>query len=59
VGDLEAMTGKSWVASRREEREETVGSYAGRSWDELCRLRGVGAKKLRTLVEIFAAAAGR
>jgi hypothetical protein len=50
------MTGKSWVASRR---EETVGSYAGRSWDELCRLRGVGAKKLRTLVVIFAAAAGR
>jgi hypothetical protein len=56
VGELEAMTGRSWVASRR---EETIGSYAGRSWDELCRLRGVGAKKLRTLVEIFAAAAGR
>ena len=59
VGELEAMTGKSWVASRR---EESAGSYA-EFWHRVGRTaakvaRASGAKKLRTLVEIFAAAAG-
>jgi hypothetical protein len=55
LGEFEAATGKTWIASRR---EELVASYAVRSWEELSQLRGVGAKKLRTLVEMFAAAGG-
>jgi hypothetical protein len=37
-------------------REEAAATYAARSWEELSQLRGVGAKNLRTLVEMFAAA---
>jgi hypothetical protein len=50
--EIEAITGKSWVASRREDQ---VRVYADRSWEQLRSLRGVGLKKLRTLVEMLSA----
>lgn len=51
--EIEAITGKSWVASRREDQ---VQAYADRSWEQLRALRGMGLKKLRTLVEMLSAA---
>jgi hypothetical protein len=51
--EIEAITGKSWVAARREDQ---VRAYADRSWEKLRSLRGMGLKKLRTLIEILSAA---
>jgi AIPR protein/Abortive infection phage resistance protein N-terminal domain len=51
--EIEAITGKSWVAARREDQ---VRAYADRSWEQLRSLRGMGLKKLRILVEMLAAA---
>lgn len=50
---LEAYTGKSWVRTRR---RDTVMSYAVLKWDQLKIRPGLGPKKLRELVELFAAA---
>jgi hypothetical protein len=55
IGEVEAVTGKTWVATRRSDQ---VQQYAMRSWEELRALRGVGFKKLRGLVELLSAAAG-
>jgi hypothetical protein len=51
--EIEAITGKTWVVSRREDQ---VQAYADRSWEQLRALRGMGLKKLRTLVEMLSAA---
>jgi len=53
IEGLEAYTGKVWVASKR---RDTVTSYAALTWDQLRMRPGLGLKKLRALVEMFAAA---
>ena len=50
---LEAYTGKSWVRNRR---GDTVSSYAVQTWEQLRMRPGLGLKRLRVLVEMFAAA---
>ena len=50
---LEAYTGKSWVRTRR---RDTVMSYAVLTWEQLRLRPGLGPKKVRELVEMFAAA---
>ncbi len=52
---LEAVTGKQWVRSRR---HDTVWSYAVLTWDQLRQKRGLGLKKIRGLIEMFAIWAG-
>ncbi len=54
IEDLEAYTGKQWVRSRRNNH---VSTYAGLTWDQLCQQRGLGVKKIRGLIEMFAIAA--
>jgi hypothetical protein len=56
MGELEAITNKSWVASRR---GDPVYVYAERHWDMLHAMRGMGLKKIRCLVEILSTAAKR
>ena len=51
---LEAYTGRSWVRTRR---RDAVSSYAVLSWTELNELSGLGIKKARDLLEMFASAA--
>lgn len=51
---IEAYTGKEWVRARR---RDPVSSYAVLTWDQLRAQRGLGLKKLRTLVEMLAIAA--
>ena len=53
IEGLEAYTGKVWVASKR---RDLVGSYAAMTWEQLRMKPGLGLKKLRSLVEMFAAA---
>ncbi|MEO6335972.1 MAG: hypothetical protein ABIP71_04030, partial [Verrucomicrobiota bacterium] len=50
---LEAYTGKSWIRNRR---RDTVSSYAVLKWEQLRMRPGLGPKKVRDLVEMFAAA---
>jgi hypothetical protein len=54
IEGLEAHTSKEWVRSRR---RDPVASYAALSWDQLRKRPGLGLRKLRTLVEMFAIAA--
>ncbi len=54
IEDLEAYTGKQWVRSRRYNH---VSAYARLTWEQLCRRRGLGIKRVRSLVEMFAIAA--
>lgn len=56
MGELEALTGKSWMSSRR---REPVYFYAEKNWDKLRAMRNMGVKKIRGLVEIFSAASRR
>lgn len=51
---LEAYTGRSWIRTRR---RDAVSSYAVLSWDELNGMSGLGTKKARDLLEMFASAA--
>lgn len=53
IEGLEAYTGKVWVVSKR---RDTVASYAALTWQQLRMRPGLGLKKLRALVEMFAAA---
>ena len=53
IEGLEAYTGKAWVPSKR---RDLVASYAVLTWDQLRMRPGLGLKKLRALVEMFAAA---
>lgn len=50
---LETYTGKTWVPAKG---RDTVASYAGLDWKKLRMKPGLGLKKLRLLVEMFAAA---
>jgi hypothetical protein len=56
LGELEAVTGKAWVVTRR---GDPVYFYAEKSWEQLRNSRGMGLRKLRGLVELYAAAAQR
>jgi hypothetical protein len=51
---LEAYTNREWVPKYR---REAVATLAALSWPELKRKPGLGLKKLRILVEMFAIAA--
>jgi hypothetical protein len=54
LGELEALTGRGWLAARRKDEARV---FASRSWQQL---RGAGGRRLknvRDLVELFAAAA--
>ena len=53
MGELEALTGKGWVVTRR---GDPVYIYAERHWDKLRSMRGMGLRKVRGLVEILSAA---
>lgn len=50
---LETYTGKVWLPAKG---RDTVASYAGLNWEKLRMKPGLGLKKLRLLVEMFAAA---
>lgn len=52
IAELEALTGKTWVATRRADKVE---KYATQSWEQLRGTRGLGSKKLRALVELLSA----
>ena len=54
LGELEALTGKEWMARYR---SHEVRTYAVRKWDELKGAGGRRYKNLRNLVEIFSAVA--
>ena len=56
LGELDALTGKEWVASKR---GDVTHVYAVRSWEKLRSTPGMGLKKLRGLVALFSAAANR
>jgi hypothetical protein len=51
---LEAYTGREWVRTRR---RDMVSSYAVLTWAQLRQRPGLGLKKIRALVEMFAIAA--
>ena len=53
IGELEAITGLSWVRTRR---GDPVYFYAERTWEKLRALNGLGLLKIRGLMELFAAA---
>lgn len=55
MAELEALTGKSWITTRR---TDLVQEYASYPWDQLRNIRGLGIRKLRGLVELLTAAAG-
>jgi hypothetical protein len=54
MAELEGLTGKDWVAARR---DDPVSDYAGCAWKVLRGKGGLVLKKLRGLVEVLAAAA--
>lgn len=51
---LEAYTGREWVRTRR---RDLVSSYAVLTWEQLRLRPGLGLRKIRALVEMFAIAA--
>ena len=53
IADLEAITGKQWIARRR---KDPVSGYARSTWSELKSKGGLGPVKLRGLLELLAAA---
>ncbi len=54
IEGLEAFTGREWVRTRR---RDMVSSYAVLTWEQLRQRPGLGLKKIRALVEMFAIAA--
>jgi hypothetical protein len=54
VEGLEAYTSREWVRTRR---RDPVSSYAALTWKQLRQRPGLGLKKIRDLVEMFAIAA--
>jgi hypothetical protein len=54
IQGLEAYTNREWVSKYR---RKPVASFAANDWKELKRMPGLGTKKLKTLVEMFAIAA--
>ena len=53
LAELEALTGKTWIASRR---REPICRYTDRSWEKLQAMPGLGPKRIRGLVEMISAA---
>jgi len=53
LGELEELTGMTWIASRR---RDPLSEYAKKTWKDLRATRGLGVKKIRTLVQICSAA---
>ena len=54
IEGLEAYTGREWIRTRR---RDMISSYAVMTWDQLRQRPGLGLKKIRALVEMFAIAA--
>jgi AIPR protein len=54
LGELEALTGKEWIAKHR---DDEASSHAVRKWEELRGLGGRRYKNIRAFVELFSAAA--
>jgi len=54
IEGLEAYTRREWVRSRR---RDTVSSYAALTWQQLRQRPGLGLRRIRALVEMFAIAA--
>ena len=54
LGELEALTGRQWVARHR---NDLASAYASRSWNQLKGSGGRRVKNVRDLVEILSAAA--
>jgi len=54
IEGLEAYTGKQWVKAKR---RDMISTYAHLSWDSLLGRPGIGFKKARQLLEMFAIAA--
>ena len=53
IAELEALTGKTWIASRR---REPICRYTDRTWEKLQAMPGLGPKRIRGLVEMISAA---
>jgi hypothetical protein len=54
LGEIEALTGREWLASRRGDQANT---HAARRWDELKGAGGRRYRNIRAFVELFSAAA--
>ena len=54
IEGLEAFTGKEWIRTRR---RDPVSLYAALTWQQLRLRPGLGLKKIRSLLEMFAIAA--
>ncbi len=52
LAELEAASGKEWMKSKR---DNPASYYAALPWSQLLKLKGIGGKRLRGLVEMFAA----
>ncbi|MPN33891.1 hypothetical protein SDC9_181383 [bioreactor metagenome] len=53
LGELEAATGRTWVVTRR---TDPISFYVDKKWSQLRAIRGMGLKKIRTLIEILSLA---
>jgi hypothetical protein len=53
LADLESLTGRTWVATRR---DDPVYIYAEKNWAELRGMYGMGARKIGSLIEILSSA---
>lgn len=56
IGELESVTGKDWMNTRG---RDPVYHTAEMDWPHLRKSRGMGLKRLKGLVEMFATAANR
>ena len=56
IGELESVTGKVWMKTRH---GDPVYHYAEMDWPHLRKSRGMGLKRVKGLVEMFATAAKR
>lgn len=52
LGELEVLTGKVWIAAKR---QEIVAAYTSQDWRQVRGSGGLGPKKLRSLLELLAA----
>lgn len=52
IGELEILTGKAWIATRR---QDAVAMYASRDWGQMRSIGGIGPKKVWALIELLAA----
>jgi hypothetical protein len=52
LGELEVLTNRRWIASRR---EEPVAHYAREDWNRLLAIKGMGLKKIQQLMDLLSA----